>query len=80
MADVDVQQHLARDRLSERRGSFETGEEEEGADIAHLIVTFLALLELAREELVSIAQTEPYAPIHVTLTAAPAFELAADES
>jgi len=52
----------------------------EHADIAHLIVTFLALLELAREELVSIAQTEPYAPIHVTLTAAPAFELAADES
>jgi chromatin segregation and condensation protein Rec8/ScpA/Scc1 (kleisin family) len=38
------------------------------------------LLELAREALVSIAQTEPYAPIHVTLTGAPAFELASDES
>ena len=35
------------------------------ADVAHLVVTFLAMLELAREQLVSIAQTEPYAPIHV---------------
>ena len=33
----------------------------------HLVVTFLAMLELAREQLVSIAQTEPYAPIHVHL-------------
>ncbi|MFO1324578.1 MAG: ScpA family protein [Burkholderiales bacterium] len=49
------------------------------ADVAHLVVTFLALLELAREQLVSIAQTEPYAPIHVTLTAAPAFALDGDE-
>jgi segregation and condensation protein A len=48
-------------------------------DIAHLVVTFLAMLELAREELVSIAQAEPYAPIHVQLKALPAFALAADE-
>ncbi len=51
----------------------------EHADVAHLVVTFLAMLELAREQLVSIAQTEPYAPIHVTLRGAPAFELASDE-
>ena len=38
------------------------------ADVPHLIVTFLALLELAREQLVAIAQTEPYAPIYVQLT------------
>lgn len=50
----------------------------EHADVPHLVVTFLALLELAREELISIAQTEPYAPIHVSLTGAPEFELAAD--
>ncbi|MCC7325804.1 MAG: segregation/condensation protein A [Burkholderiales bacterium] len=49
------------------------------ADIAHLVVTFLALLELARERLVDIAQTQPYAPIHVTLTGAPAFVLDGDE-
>ena len=48
------------------------------ADIAHLVVTFLALLELAREQLVQIAQTEPYAPIHVTRSGAPAFALASD--
>ena len=45
------------------------------ADVPHLVVTFLALLELARERLVSIAQAEPYAPIHVQLTAGPGFVL-----
>ena len=44
-------------------------------DIAHLIVTFLALLELAREQLVTIAQAEPYAPIYAQLTGGPAFAL-----
>ena len=52
----------------------------EHADIMHLVVSFLALLELAREQLVTIAQTAPYAPIHVTLTSSRAFELAADET
>ena len=50
------------------------------ADVAHLVVTFLALLELVREQLVAVAQTEPYAPIHVTLTASPAFALESDEN
>jgi len=50
------------------------------ADIAHLVVTFLAMLELAREQLVSIAQAEPYAPIHVQLKGAPAFSLASDDA
>jgi segregation and condensation protein A len=45
------------------------------ADVPHLIVTFLALLELARERLVSMAQAEPYAPIYVQLTAGPGFVL-----
>ncbi len=51
----------------------------EHADIAHLVVTFLALLELAREQLVQIAQAEPYAPIYVQLRGAPSFALAGDE-
>ena len=50
----------------------------EHRDVAHLVVTFLALLELARERLVTIAQTAPYAPIHVTLCGAPEFTLAGD--
>ncbi len=37
----------------------------ENADLPHLVVTFLALLELSREQLIEIAQTEPYAPIYV---------------
>jgi segregation and condensation protein A len=51
----------------------------EHADVPHLVVTFLAMLELAREQLIDIAQTAPYAPIHVTLTGAPAFALDGDE-
>ena len=39
----------------------------EHADVAHLVVTFLAMLELAREQLISIAQAEPYAPIYAQL-------------
>ena len=46
------------------------------ADVAHLIVTFLALLELAREQLVTIAQAEPYAPIYAQLAVRPGFALA----
>jgi segregation and condensation protein A len=46
------------------------------ADIAHLIVSFLALLELAREQLVTIAQAEPYAPIYAQLAVRPGFALA----
>lgn len=38
---------------------------EEG--LAVLVVTFLALLELARESLVEITQQEAYAPIYVKL-------------
>lgn len=37
----------------------------ENADLPHLVVTFLALLELTREQLIEVAQTEPYAPIYV---------------
>jgi segregation and condensation protein A len=46
------------------------------ADVAHLIVTFLALLELAREQLIGIAQAEPYAPIYARVTGGPGFALA----
>jgi segregation and condensation protein A len=50
----------------------------EHADIAHLVVTFLALLELAREQLVDVTQAEAYAPIHVHAKGESPFALAAD--
>jgi len=50
----------------------------EHADVAHLIVTFLALLELSREQLISVAQAEPYAPIYAQLRVETPFALAAD--
>jgi segregation and condensation protein A len=50
----------------------------EHADVAHLVVTFLALLELSREQLISVAQAEPYAPIYAQLRNETPFALAAD--
>jgi len=65
---------LAPSRFSEFTALFA-----EHADVPHLVVTFLAMLELAREQLVSVAQAEPYAPIYVQLKSEPDFALAADE-
>src|SRR5206468_2323397 len=48
----------------------------EHADLQHLVVTFLALLELSREQLIDVAQAEPYAPIHVQLKGERPFVLA----
>jgi segregation and condensation protein A len=48
------------------------------ADVPHLVVTFLALLELAREQLVDVSQAEPYAPIYVHTRGEAGFVLAAD--
>ncbi|MEO8976183.1 MAG: ScpA family protein [Casimicrobiaceae bacterium] len=48
------------------------------ADVAHLVVTFLALLELAREQLVDIVQAQAFAPIYVNAKGARAFALASD--
>jgi segregation and condensation protein A len=50
----------------------------EHADVAHLVVTFLALLELSREQLISVAQAAPYAPIYAQLRGETPFALAAD--
>ena len=48
------------------------------ADVPHLVVTFLALLELAREQLIDIAQAEAFAPIYVNVRGERAFVLAGD--
>jgi segregation and condensation protein A len=52
---------------------------EERVDLARLVVTFLAILELAREHLLDVAQAEPYAPIYVQRRGDPAFVLEAEE-
>jgi len=51
---------------------------EERVDLAHLVVTFLAILELARERLLDVTQAEPYAPIYVQRKGDPAFVLEAE--
>ncbi len=51
----------------------------EHADIPHLVVTFLALLELAREQLIDVVQAEPFAPIYVQARGERPFALASDE-
>lgn len=48
------------------------------ADVPHLVVTFLALLELMRERLISVMQAKAYAPIYAQLRCAAPFALAAD--
>jgi segregation and condensation protein A len=52
----------------------------EHADVAHLIVTFLAILELAREQLIELAQAGSYAPIYVHGRGEKPFALSADET
>jgi segregation and condensation protein A len=52
---------------------------EERVDLPHLVVTFLAILELARERLLDVSQAEPYAPIYVQRQGDPAFVLEAEE-
>ncbi len=47
-------------------------------DVPRLVVTFLAILELAREQLLDVAQAEPYAPIYVQRKGDRAFVLEAD--
>jgi segregation and condensation protein A len=51
---------------------------EERLDVPRLIVTFLAILELAREQLLEIDQGQPYAPIYVRRKGDPAFVLEAE--
>jgi segregation and condensation protein A len=53
---------------------------EERIDVPRLVVTFLAVLELAREQLLELAQAEPFATIYVQRRGAPAFALESDES
>jgi segregation and condensation protein A len=53
---------------------------EERVDVPRLVVTFLAILELAREQLLELAQAEPFAPIYVQRRGAPAFALESDAS
>ncbi len=52
----------------------------EHADVPHLIVSFLAILELAREQLIELAQAGAFAPIYVHGRGEKPFALAADET
>jgi segregation and condensation protein A len=52
---------------------------EQPSDLPRLVVTFLAILELARAQLLELAQAEPYAPIYVQRKGDAAFVLEADE-
>jgi len=51
---------------------------EEQIDVPRLVVTFLAILELARESLLDLAQAEPYAAIYVQRRGDRGFALEAD--
>ncbi len=52
---------------------------EERVDLPRLVVTFLAILELAREQLLELVQAEPYAPIYVQRKGDRAFVLEGED-
>ncbi len=64
--DLSVREHMSRilKLLQEKGQSLFTDLFPEKAGRPELVVTFLALLELTRERLVDLMQTEPFAPIY----------------
>ena len=67
--ELSVREHMSRvlKLLQEKGRALFTDLFPQDAARPELVVTFLALLELARERLVDLTQTEPFAPIHATL-------------
>ena len=66
MNPIDCTRALQHRRFAEFQELFDT---QRGVPVA--VVTFVALLELARESLVEITQAEAYAPIYVRLAYQP---------
>jgi segregation and condensation protein A len=71
--ELSVREHMSMilKRLQGRRFAEFCDLFEPAQGVAVLVVHFLALLELARENLIEVTQAEPYAPLYVRLTYAP---------
>jgi len=67
--ELSVREHMSQilRRLREHRVLEFLELFEPARGVAVLVVTFLALLELARESLLDITQAEPFAPIYVRI-------------
>ena len=67
--DLSVREHMSRilRQLKERGTAQFTQLFPEQAGKPELVVTFLAVLELTRERLIDVMQTEPFAPIYASL-------------
>ncbi len=67
--ELSVREHMSRILRRLRQREFvEFGELfETGPGVAELVVTFLALLELAKEGLIAISQQAPFAPVYARL-------------
>ena len=68
--ELSVREHMSMMLRRLQGGNFVSFERlfDTGAGIPHLVVNFLAMLELAREKLVEITQSEALAPIYVRLS------------
>lgn len=68
--ELSVREHMSLILRHLSGGNFVAFERlfEANVGIPHLVVNFLAMLELAREKLVEIVQSEPLAPIYVRLS------------
>ncbi len=67
--ELSVREHMSRILRLLRNAQFAefSGLFDAAHGVPELVVTFLAILELVRESLVSVAQQEPFAPIYVKL-------------
>ena len=76
--ELSVREHMANILRRLQGGMYVEFQDllETGGGVAKLVVSFLAMLELAREKLVDITQREAFAPIHVKLAEATIHESA----
>ena len=76
--ELSVREHMAHILRRLQGGVFVEFQDlfDTGGGVAKLVVSFLAMLELAREKLVEITQREAFAPIHVKLAEATIHESA----
>jgi segregation and condensation protein A len=70
----DVLSQIKGDKFTEFAALFSPEEGRRG-----VVVTFLAILELIKEQLIELIQTEPYEPIHVKPRVSPMESVSDDE-
>lgn len=76
--ELSVREHMAHILRRLQGGAYVEFQDlfDTAGGVPKLVVSFLAMLELAREKLVEITQREAFAPIHVRLAEATVHDIA----